>query len=197
VAICVDPGIDAAAEADRRDDAELPERAFRVFYERYFDLAYGFISRYGIGANDVEDLVQRVFVVVQDRADEIGQLEKPEAWLRAIAVRVVHEHYRWRRVRRAHAWLVEHSWAGRAVDERTPERAALASEAIGRAQLVLQRMSAKLRDALVLLDIEELSAREAAEILGVPENTVRSRRALARSEFRKLWTETSRRRDRR
>jgi RNA polymerase sigma-70 factor, ECF subfamily len=126
-------------------------------------------------------------LVVHRRMPEPDGLRKPEAWLRAIAVRVVHEHYRWRRIRSVRAWLIEHSWAARSVEERTPERAAVAHETLAHVRRVLQRMSTKLRDTLVLVEFEDLDLREAAELLGIPVNTVRSRRGLARAEFRRLW----------
>jgi RNA polymerase sigma factor (sigma-70 family) len=104
-----------------------------------------------------------------------------------VAARVVREHYRWRKVRRLRAWIVEHSWAGRSIQEGTPETNALSSEASERVHRVLQAMSAKLRDALVLTDLEELGTREAAEILAIPHNTLRSRHRLAREQFLRLW----------
>jgi len=56
-------------------------------------------------------------------------------------------------------------------------------------------MSNKLRDALVLLDIEGVPPHEAAQLLGVPRNTVRSRHILAREEFKRLWDRTQQRRE--
>lgn len=143
--------------------------------------------RFGIGRHDAEDIAQRVFLVAHRHVEDHDGIEHPSAWLRAITVRVVREHYRWLRLRRAASWLVELSWAGRARDELTPEREALAGESLGHVRDVLLHMSEKLREALVLLDIEDLSPREAAELLRVPQNTLRSRRALAREEFRRLW----------
>jgi RNA polymerase sigma-70 factor (ECF subfamily) len=99
----------------------------------------------------------------------------------------VRQHFRWLRVRRAGQWLVEHSWAGRAEDDFNPERDAIAYESLHRARRVLQRMSHKLRETVVLLDIEGLSPKDAAELLNIPINTLRSRRALAREEFKRLW----------
>jgi RNA polymerase sigma-70 factor (ECF subfamily) len=176
-----DPPLEAPAAAGPE------ERTFPRFYAEYFEIVYRLISRYGVRASEIEDLAQRVFMVVHARRAELGVLEKPEAWLRSITIRVVRHYYRWQRVRRAHAWLVRHSWAGRGIDERTPEQAALGDESLERLRTVLGQLSPKLRDTLVLVDLEELLPREAADILGVPLNTVRSRRALARAEFRRLW----------
>jgi DNA-directed RNA polymerase specialized sigma24 family protein len=48
-------------------------------------------------------------------------------------------------------------------------------------------MSIKLRDTLILLDVEGMPPSEAARALGVPRNTMRSRHRLARDEFKRLW----------
>lgn len=190
------PGnLPSQAELDDREgarsEAEPGPFTFRELYERHFDGIYGLIARYGVAPGEVEDLTQRVFLVVHRRTEELREVKAPSAWLRAIAVRVVHEHYRWRRIRRIHSWVVEHSWAAREFELRTPENHTLAEESLNQVRQVLQRMSAKLRDTLVLVDLEELSPREAADILGIPTNTVRSRRSLARAEFRRLWQETT------
>ena len=54
----------------------------------------------------------------------------------------------------------------------------------------------KLRDAFVLIDIDGLTAREAAKLLGVSHNTMRSRHILARGEFKRLWERTQLREER-
>lgn len=175
-----EPGVPEFAESDL-------ERAFTRLYAEQFDRVYALLARYGIATAELEDLAQQVFSVAFHHRRELTRLEHPRAWVAAIAVRVVREHYRWRRVRRLKAWIVEHSWAARGTDDWTPEREALRSEASERVRAVLGRMSAKLRDALVLCELEELGTREAAEILGVPQNTLRSRQRLARAEFLRLW----------
>jgi DNA-directed RNA polymerase specialized sigma24 family protein len=48
-------------------------------------------------------------------------------------------------------------------------------------------MSPKLREVLVLSELEELDLTEVAMILDIPKNTVRSRRKLARDQFARLW----------
>lgn len=166
---------------------------FRQLYVNHFESVMRLFLRFGVTRHDAEDLTQRVFMIAHAHSTESEQIERPEAWLRAITVRVVREHFRWWKVRRAGQWLVEHSWVGRTEEESTPERVALAEESLDQVRDVLLRMSDKLREALVLLDIEDLSPREAAELLSVPTNTLRSRRALAREEFKRLWERAQRR----
>ncbi|HWC38065.1 MAG TPA: RNA polymerase sigma factor [Acidimicrobiales bacterium] len=51
----------------------------------------------------------------------------------------------------------------------------------------LSRMSPSQRALLVLRDLEDLSERESAELLGVPEGTVKSGLHRARESFRERW----------
>jgi len=164
----------------------------RQLYRSHFDEVMRLILRFGVTHHDAEDLSQRVFMVAHRHSNQLDEIERPDAWLRAITVRVVREYYRWWRVRRTASWLLEHSWASHVRDDLTPEREALAGESLDQVRSVLLRMSHKLREALVLLDIEDLSPREAADLLGIPPNTLRSRRALAREEFRRLWERAQR-----
>lgn len=166
---------------------------FRQLYRTHFDEVIKLALRFGIARHDAEDITQRVFLVAHRHLETYEQIEHPSAWLRAITIRIIREHYRWWRLRHAASWLLEFSWAGRAREELTPERDAVAGESLAAVREVLLLMSDKLREALVLLDIEDLSPREAAELLRVPQNTLRSRRALAREEFRRLWERAQRR----
>lgn len=184
---CVEPGIDPLpTQTGEWRVRPADSYAFRQFYLAHFDEVMGLIIRFGIVQQDAEDLAQRVFLVALRHLGQDG-IQQPKAWLRAVAIRIVHEHFRWWKVRRAGAWLLEQSWAGRTKDDQSPERDALATETLQRVRRVLYQMSQKLRDALVLLDIEGISSREAAQLLGVPHNTLRSRHILAREEFKQLW----------
>jgi RNA polymerase sigma factor (sigma-70 family) len=187
VSSCLEPGAEVLPEAGARAARAAEKLAFSQLYEQHFDQVMAFVLRFGIRAEDAEDLVQRVFVVALRRYESAEPIEQPTAWLRAVALRVVHEHFRWWRVRRAGQWLIEQSWAGRQDDEVSPERGVLANESLHRIRHVLHRMSSKLRDAFVLLDIEGMSARDAAQLLGISHNTMRSRHNLAREEFKRLW----------
>ncbi len=185
---CVEPGTPAIRDLHRavRNESS-PDREFRQFYSQHFDGVMAFVLRFGVHPSDAEDLVQRVFFIAMRRAPDSEPLQDAQHWLRAVALRVLHQHFRWWRVRRAAAWLLELTWAGDNTTEFNPEREALVTESLGQVRDVLKCMSTKLRDTLVLLDIEELAPSEAAKLLGVPRNTMRSRHRLARDEFKRLW----------
>lgn len=175
-------GLRSASTAER-------EEAWRALYAHEFDRVYRLVSRFGVSGSEIEDVTQQVFLVAYRRIVEIDELRSVRAWLRGIAVRVVADHHRWRRVRRLKQWLVETTFGEAAVEQRSPERRAEASQTQQQIGAVLCLMSPKLRAVLVLCDIEECSVTEAAAALDVPVNTVRSRRRLARESFQRLWSE--------
>jgi len=188
---CAEPSLEPLADPGaRRAAGNSGASAFEQLYGSEFDHVHALIARFGVQPAEIEDLAQQVFGVALQKRDELAALENPRAWLTAVVVRVVHQHYRFRRVRRLRAWLVERSWAGRSVDERTPETELCRDEAAAQVRTVLARMSAKLRAALVLTELEGLDPRSAAEVLGVRYNTLRSRQRLARAEFEQLWRAT-------
>jgi RNA polymerase sigma-70 factor, ECF subfamily len=173
--------------ADLRSlDLSDREGAWRELYAQHFDSIYRLVCRFGVPMTDVEDITQSVFVRAHKRVQEVADVRDVGAWLRGIAVRAVAEHLRWRRVRRVKQWLVRESIEQQA--SRTPEADAQRAQAEQLVGEVLAEMSTKLRNVLVLLEIEECSLAEAACILGIPQNTVRSRRRLAREQFQRLWT---------
>ncbi len=185
---CTEPSLERLADPEAKPRAG--ERAFERLYAREFARVHALVARFGVDPAEIEDLAQQVFGVALQKQAELDTLENPRAWLTAVVVRVVHEHYRWRRVRRLRAWLVERSWAGRSIEEHTPETALCRDEAAKQVRGVLARMSAKLRDTLVLTELEGLEPRSAAAVLEIPYNTLRSRQRLARAEFERLWRAT-------
>jgi len=72
-------------------------------------------------------------------------------------------------------------------DAETPESVLLEHEECDAVRAVLEQMPEHFREILVLRDIQDLSYREIAVILGVPIGTVMSRLARARKLFTEAW----------
>jgi len=53
-------------------------------------------------------------------------------------------------------------------------------------QAALARLSPELRETVILRDLEELEYREIAQVLGVPEGTVKSRLNRGRAELARI-----------
>lgn len=169
------------------DNVTERNRAWRELYDANFSNVYRLICRNGVMPAEAEDLCQKVFCIAHRKLPDVRELHNVPGWLYGIALRVVSEHYRWQRVRRAKAWLLPEA-AGTVPNEfASPEQLAGRENLQSKINVILSGMSAKLRDVLVLLDIEDLRPQEAAEVLGIPVNTVRSRRRLAQEEFRRRW----------
>ncbi|MCB9728488.1 MAG: sigma-70 family RNA polymerase sigma factor [Deltaproteobacteria bacterium] len=141
------------------------------------------------GTDQVEDLVQEVFLTAHRRRHELSSHPEPRAWLYGVAVNLVRHHRRSFARRRA---LVQA--AAREVPETSPgpldqaqrrQHAELIRSCV--AELPLEQ-----REAFVLYELECLEGRVIAELLGVPENTVWSRLHLARKKFRALWARRAR-----
>jgi RNA polymerase sigma-70 factor (ECF subfamily) len=176
------PLLASAADAARR------EEVWRALYDRHFDAIYRLARRLGVASGDAEDVAQRIFLRAHDLLRGSDEILHPLAWLRAIAVRVVAEHHRFWRLRRMKAWLLEATLEAQRRPPRTPAEEVDAADEQRRVAAILTAMSPKLREVLVLAELEDCAPSEVAAILDIPVNTVRSRRALARKDFERRWT---------
>jgi RNA polymerase sigma-70 factor (sigma-E family) len=113
-----------------------------------------------------KDLVQEVLIRVSGRWQEIGQLDRPEAYVRRM---VVNEYLSWRR----RSWrLIPSGMSSHIAAPASPdpadgyvERQALLAE--------LAKLSRRQRTALVLRYYEGFSVAEIAEVMGCTPSTVR------------------------
>jgi RNA polymerase sigma-70 factor (ECF subfamily) len=101
-------------------------------------------------------------------------------WVRRIATREAVRHAR-RARREPSIEHLERSYADRSSNSRLDPM--LASDV----ERVLSELSTDQRAILVLRDLEELSEKEVANLLGVPRGTIKSRLHRARDAFRKRW----------
>ena len=168
------------------------DEAWRELFDRHFRRCYRLICQNGVLPADAEELTQKAFLVAHRRMEEVGEVENVGAWLHGIALKVVAEHYRWRKVRKLKAWMLPDLPGSTPAATITPEADASGREQRRRISHVMGQMSAKLREVLVLLEIEGLKPQEASEVLKIPVNTVRSRRRLAVEDFRKRWMSAER-----
>lgn len=172
------------------NDAELlaawrngDRRAGERLVERHFRTVYGFFRNKLDG--EVEDLVQRVFLRCVESRDAFRGESSFRTYLLAIARNELFAHWRGRGV---HVDPATSSIA--LIDTGTTPTAALDSQREHRL-LVRALRSLPLDDqiALELAYFENLSTRELAGVLEIPENTVRSRLSRARDKLRAVLVE--------
>lgn len=136
-------------------------------------------ARLGGPGVDAEDAAHDVFVVVLTRLHTLRKPASFPSWLFGITRRVLVKH-------RRRSWLK--SWMGDAegVASQAPDPLDRHADAETMRQVreALETLPAAQREVLVLCDLEERTAIEAAELLGVPLGTVKSRLRHGRQKFK-------------
>jgi RNA polymerase sigma-70 factor (ECF subfamily) len=161
---------------------EARARSFRALYDAHVDFVWRNLRRLGVPESEVEDATQEVFVVAHRRFDDFEERgHGPRAWLFQIVLRVASGA---RRHRRRHPEVPD---GGSALDRETVEPpqadACARREALSKLDAALGTIDLTRRAVLVLHEIEEMTAPEIAQVLGVPLNTVYSRLRVARGEL--------------
>jgi len=162
--------------------SEIRARSFRSLYDSHIDFVWRNLRRLGVPESEVEDSTQEVFVVAHRRFDEFADRgHGPRAWLFQIVLRVASGA---RRHRRRHPEFPDDGAALERESVEPPQDAAFARrEAISKLDEALANIDLGRRAVLVLHEIEEMTAPEIAQVLGVPLNTVYSRLRVARAEL--------------
>ncbi|MGP4010905.1 RNA polymerase sigma factor [Streptomyces sp. 4N124] len=175
------PGQRASRAAPPRPDAA----GFAVFYEENFDAVLGFVARRTSCPQVAADLTADIFVAALEAAGQYDpERGAPAAWLKGIARNVLFSHYRGN-VREQHA--VARLNGRRLLDE---EDIAVLEERIDAeraARALAERHSAlsePLREVLDLVAVDGLTPREAAQVLGLNQATVRVRLHRAKRALR-------------
>lgn len=171
------------AEPGRVADAPAPAvvPTFDEVYDEYFDFVWDNVRRLGVHAANVEDTVQNVFLVVHRRLGEFEGRSSLRTWLFGIAYRVVRDHRRTLR-RKGGGEVLDDELADHAPG---PDARAERAEALQVLLALLDEIDDDRRAVFVMAEVEQMSGREIAEALGIPENTVSSRLRVARQEFEK------------
>ncbi len=166
--------------ADERSAVAPPDLA--TVYEVHFRYVWRCLRSLGVPDAQLDDALQDVFVVVQRRLPDFDGGAELRTWLYAIGLRIARK-YR-ERLRREPASLeTTRPSQPELVLAESGERAALSNERLALARAVLETLSDDQREIFVLARVEQMSAPEIAEVVGIPLNTVYSRLRAARLAF--------------
>ena len=202
---------DALIERCLAGDARAWDRIFTQHWRRVFNVAYKFTGRHDLA----EDLAQDIFLKIFKALDTFDRRANFQTWLVSVSRNLCIDHYR--SVRRERELVdrsrdvedlasasregIERRRRGRRQAQPTsPPDAFAALEREDRRKLLhraLARLPETLRTAVEMRDIQELSYRDIARRLALPEGTVKSRinrgrRELAR-QIHRLTAESERR----
>lgn len=161
--------------------SERDEGALRLLYERHAGWMSARLWRRCSEPEVVADVVQDTFVAAWDGAGRFRGEGEVAGWLWGIAVHRLVSRLRSRN--RTGARLGPALLAGESVDVSAEERVLLAVEHtdVGSA---LARISPELRVVLQATVLDGLTTREAGQLLGIPQGTVKTRLARARATMR-------------
>lgn len=140
--------------------------------------------RYLLGPiEDLDDLVQQVFLETVRSLDSFRGEASLSTWLFSVSRHVAELHLRtrWRRGRRVQACRLWEEAAGRTAPD--PATSGDGRSALRVVQGALDEMDERFRLAWLLVETEGMTSDEAATALGVPAGTVRSRLHHARSRM--------------
>jgi len=124
----------------------------------------------GIGADQVDDLVQETYAVLATRPDVSG-IQNPRAYAFQVARSILLQQLRRARVVTL-GTLADLDQLGEVADLPTPEQHAVARDEYARVVQAIAEMPPQTRRAFQLRRIDGLSQREIAAQLGLSENTV-------------------------
>jgi RNA polymerase sigma-70 factor (ECF subfamily) len=199
----------AAAEAARAAQAELAalakrcvagdaaawEQLARTQHRRIYGICYRFTG----SASDAEDLTQETFLKMYRNLASFDAARGSFAtWLTTLTRNLLVDNYRRTRMERASDSLDESygseddAAAGPTRAERLPdagksqEQHVSGLELKAQIQMALKQVSPELREAVILRDLQDMDYKEIADVLGVPQGTVKSRISRGRAELARL-----------
>jgi RNA polymerase sigma-70 factor, ECF subfamily len=175
------PGDELGRAAERE-----PAMPFDRLYEDHVDFVWRSVCRLGVDGSDADDLVQEVFFVAHRRLQQFEGRASAKTWLFRILHHVVQHHFR------SHARKRRHLLAGGFAPDPDqlpdvhvagPVESAEQAESLRVLDHLLGQLGDERRVVFVLTEIEQMSASEIAEAVGINVNTVYSRLRVARQEF--------------
>jgi RNA polymerase sigma-70 factor, ECF subfamily len=163
-------------ERARQEGLSEFERRLRECHRLVYQVALGVLR----DPADAEEITQDAFLRAYRKLASLREPEKFRAWVARTSFRLALNRRRAaaRARQRDTRWMEMRTAAGESVEGIVVQR-----EFEARLQQEIDRLPKKLRSVVLLMGVQELNAQEVAEILGIPEGTVRSRLHLGRKEL--------------
>jgi RNA polymerase sigma factor (sigma-70 family) len=181
----LDPDISLVSRCLSGDEVAW-EELVRLHSRRVYGLCYRFTN----SNSEAQDLTQEVFLRI---FRTLRTFRAPEGsfatWLTRLTRNLLIDHYRRTRQERVtdsiegQLPMIEEQGAGASV---RPDDAMSGRETSEILQATLQKLSPDLREAVILRDLQEMEYREIAQVLAIPEGTVKSRINRGRAELGRL-----------
>lgn len=171
---------DGAAAVVATSEPPLPVPSFPELCAQYFEFVWKCARGFGSRPDEIDDVVQDVFLVAQRRHGDLKEERLARSWIYSITRRVVSSQRRRRRERDSRAAEDVDSLTS---NEQSPLAAAEHNLEVRVLSALIEGLEERKREVFVLSEILEMSGPEIAETIGVPVNTVYSRLRAAREDF--------------
>jgi RNA polymerase sigma-70 factor (ECF subfamily) len=166
---------DTGTVTDNADQLANLEATVRRHARLLFKVAYGVLRN----SHDAEDVVQETFLRIHSSG--FGKVRDIPSWLATIAFRLALD----RKRKPEEVELAEVDLPAKNPDA---EHLAIHRQQVDRLRTLIASLPDDLRFPLVLSAIEELNSRQIAEMLGIPESSVRGRIMRARQMLKDKMT---------
>ncbi|HMA94707.1 MAG TPA: sigma-70 family RNA polymerase sigma factor [Polyangiaceae bacterium] len=164
---------------------------FAQLYEQHFDLVWRALRRYGVPDAELQDALQEVFLTVHDRFSSFEGRSTLRTWIFGIARRIARNHRPGSLLEMTDPALLDQVSPIDAGDDPACDQL----EHARILQTLLTQLTPERREIVVLVELEQLTIAEAAEILNENANTLQSRLRLARSDLASAWGRTAAQQD--
>lgn len=156
-------------------------RGAEELFRKHGRFVADFAARLGVRSQEIDDVVQEVFLVAHRRGGYVDGPATPTSWLAQITLLTVRTRRRTERRRPSSAEA--HDMDTIEAHGASPHEAMAAAQAMERVQQALDAIDLDHRAVFILFEIEQESCHAIAASLGVPIGTVYSRLHAARRRF--------------
>jgi len=164
------------------------EDAFVHLAKQYHSRIWSTASRYARSRHELEDLTQDLLLKLWKGIPSYQAKAPFEHWVMTLTVRGCYDFLRKNRRRRESERLLDPIEHLQATDA-SPRRIQSQAEASEIVSLLLDQLQAKDRTIITLLDLEEKSVRETAQLTGWSESNVKVRAHRARKKLKLIYEE--------
>jgi RNA polymerase sigma-70 factor (ECF subfamily) len=184
----VDALMSPSEDTEVSSAAERP--SFEQAYGESFEMVLRALRRYGVPKEQVEDALQEVFTTVHDRLSSFEGRSSVRTWVYGVARRVARNH---RARDREEAFdptqidelekQLDQSASQRDASERNVEKL----DAARLLYNLLGQLTPERSEILILVELEQMTVAEAAEVLQENRHTLQSRLARAREDLARVY----------
>lgn len=163
------------------DDREIE---FAALFEEFSAPIYNYVLRMVNDHDRAADITQDTFIKAYRKLDTLAEATSTRSWLYRIATNTAIDDMR----RRRNVTTMsddQPTFANRADTRPGPEAQVMAATLDERVQRALMRLRPNHRECLLLSDLEDMSAQQIGEVMGLSYGAVRTLLCRARGEMRR------------